>query len=832
MASQSWVLLDATADPTGAANTAGIAALWASVSAGEYVILWAADDSTLYPLRAAGDYAIRVPTGKGLLGAAVVADGTATGKPHLDLMSWDTLGTANGLIGIGTANAVKDCVVDNLALHGGRGLARFALAGTTNCANIGVSGQNDWVGGTPHNLIIRNIVNYEPRGQAISLNSVNGATLTNIVNVRPTSAAEYTCHHFDVDAVAFDKPTQDIAMDIVDLDSYGNECLKIENARRVTITNFIFRSYVSFTQDNVEQYSEFGPVTLTDGRVEAPIMLRNIKRRRPDGITTAHEPQPSGNNLTLSGTGAVGGTITATRAGSAFVAGDLGKSIGPTYSSGYGFGIIESVAALPQVTIRVHDVFNKTTYTPGSGENWSLSYGDNSGSGAVAFRRVKFGRHGFIWPQQNNVNDYGTQTVEDCEFHELGNSYAYPAGFTVTTNNKASLNVRSRKVRWVRHPSNTVFVGVTNLPLEFAANACMWRESAVAIIDNGAGAIANTSDDDIVYVQNGVYSYNTSTGNRFSSGLRGKRVLVAAETDYGVVLDGDNNAQTGSAFSADVAGATVRGIVMTRWKPAGSGAAWVVGGGTIRLLKTRAYDCACSNQGAGYRIASAASNVLVEDYEADLCAGGASSAGGVYNQSTTSVFRRGLVRNCTATTNVAGVRNDCAGGTFDGLICYNNTGAPTGGFLQTTGAGGVLRNYVGYANVGTSAAHDVNITNVAGTPTLGGHSWICLSDNGGAVKAVNVTGASGRLDLDRSTIYGTGIADVTGTGTKNLTNITYTTSATAVFDDAVGANFQLKPTAAQVGAGTITAYGTAPLSDIPWDRHEKPFLTANQGAFA
>jgi hypothetical protein len=824
VASQSWVLLDSTADPTGAANTAGIAALWASVGAGEYVIVWGSDSTTLYPMRAVGDYTIRVPTGKGLLGAVV---GDTFAKPHLDLMSWDGLGTQNGLIGIGTANTIKDCIVDNFVLHGGRGLARFALAGTTACANISATGHLDWVAGTPHNLIIRNIINYEPRGQAISLNSVNGATITNVTNVRPTSAAEYTCHHFDIDSVAFDKPTQDVSMDNVDLDSYGNECMKLENARRVTVTNFIFRSFVSLNQDNVEQYSELGPVTLTDGRIDAPLYLRNIKRRRADGVTTAHEAQATGRNLTLSGTGTVGNTITATRAGSAFTGADVGKSIGPTYTAGYGFGIIESEAA-GTVTIRVHDVFNKTTYAPGSGENWSLSYGDNSGSGALTIRRVKFGRHGFIWPQQNNVNDYGTQTIEDCEFHPLGNSYAYPVGFTVTTNNKVSLNVQSRKVRWVRHPGNTTFSGVVSVPAEFTANSCMWRESAVAIIDNGAGAIFYSSDADIVYIQNGVYSYNTNTGNRFVSGLRGKNILVAAETDYGVVMDGVNNAQTGSAFGSDVAGATVRGIVMTRWKPAGSGAAWVVTGGTIRLLKTRAYDCSCGNQGAGYRIASAASNCVVEDYEADTCAGGASSAGGVYNQSTTSIFRRGLVRNCTATTNVAGVRNDCAGGTFDGLVCHDNSGAPTGGFLQSAGSGGVLRGYVAYNNTGT-LAHDFNVNN---TLSLTGHSWICMSDNGSAIKAVNVTGATGALTLDKATIYG-GSGNVTGTGTKNLTNITSSTDATAIFEDVAGRNFQLKSTATgQVGTGTLIVYTASPLSDIPWDRFEEPALTANQGAYS
>jgi hypothetical protein len=153
--------------------------------------------------------------------------------------------------------------------------------------------------------------------------------------------------------------------------------------------------------------------------------------------------------------------------------------------------------------------------------------------------------------------------------------------------------------------------------------------------------------------------------------------------------------------------------------------------------------------------------------------------------------------------------------------------------MQSSGAGGILRNYSAYGNVGTSLAHDVSVANVAGAPTLLGDSWVCLSDNGGAVKAVNVVGANGRLDLTKSTVYGTGAADITGTGTKNLTNITYTTNVAAVFDDATGYNLQLKSTAStQIGGGTLNTYTTAPLSDVPWDKHEKPCLTANQGAFA
>ena len=242
MAWQYYTLLGAGSDPTGALNTAAIAALWAATNSGEGVVVFGTPTQKA-PLRAVGNQAVLIPANRSFLGVKGM-------EASLDLMSWDSAGTLCGLIG-NSGGLAAGIQIANLRLYGGRGLNRFSL-GAADCPNIILAGQNDWSSTVRHNVIIDNVINYEPRGQAISLNALNGWRVSRVINPRPSSAPEGTCHHFDTDTTTYDKPIQNGIIEDSDLDSYGNECLKMENHNNTIVRRTTIRSYVSLVQDNAD----------------------------------------------------------------------------------------------------------------------------------------------------------------------------------------------------------------------------------------------------------------------------------------------------------------------------------------------------------------------------------------------------------------------------------------------------------------------------------------------------------------------------------------------------------------------------------------------------
>jgi hypothetical protein len=218
---------------------------------------------------------------------------------------------------------------------------------------------------------------------------------------------------------------------------------------------------------------------------------------------------------------------------------------------------------------------------------------------------------------------------------------------------------------------------------------------------------------------------------------------------------------------------------------------------------------------------------VLEDFLIANCDGTTSTGGcGLYVSQAAPVgtvtLKRGrVVNNVVASTGVAGARLENANTTVDGLEVVGNVSTGGVGGLNITRAV-TLNNFTAAGNVGGATAHDVSIANAI---TAAGDSWVCWSDNGTAVKAVNITSPSGVLNLDRATLRG-GAAAVTGRPSYvGLTNII---STDPLFADAVGGNYQLLPASPSRGVGVQRA-GMA-------DAFNQPFAydaaSAHHGAWA
>lgn len=459
-------------------------------------------------------------------------------------------------------------------------------------------------------------------------------------------------------------------------------------------------------------------------------------------------------------------------------------------------------------TILAHIQLSKLKLTLGGG---------TGGDGTVTWRRCTFGDSGMIYSNDSTVANYGTQTIVDCAFSRFGNSFKFPVGVTyVSTGNLFAEMTTKRFAR----PSANAKYGI-NVDTGTGPNAYMARETCTTTIDDTthstSGAVGAAANGEEVWVQNGTYTATAGGANR-SMSCGGKTITIRAESAFGAVVNlTGGSGWVGFLSSADVAGSLVWGIVCYgAGVGGGAGVGFSVTGGDITFRKVAAIGCSTTNNGAGIKIT--AGNPTFEDFLVMGCNLNATQ-GALYasNATGTPVLRRGRVINNTGSGSVTGVRLDSTSAiTVDGLEVAGN--------VSTGGVGGVLvtkavtiNNLTAAGNTGSATAHDVSIT--AATT---GDSWVCWSDNASGVKSINVGSTS--LTLDKATLFG-GSGNVTGAGTKTLTNII---STDPLFADSTGGNYQLGIGSPSRGVGVQRAAMA--------DGFGRPFAysaaSANHGAWA
>lgn len=332
--------------------------------------------------------------------------------------------------------------------------------------------------------------------------------------------------------------------------------------------------------------------------------------------------------------------------------------------------------------------------------------------------------------------------------------------------------------------------------------------------------VAKTGEE--VWALDGLYSATGSANRNMNCGGAGKVVLLRAESAYGAVIDGTSggSAQCVSS-SADAAGSIIWGFVAQNWS-GGSGAGFAVTGGSVQIKRVKARACTASNSGGGFRVTGWTSPfsgaAVLEDYEAENCTASGGGGGGVYNSTTTGVFRRGCVRGCGATANIGGgVRNAGIGAVFDVLSMYGCTGTSGAGFAASSSC--TIYNASAYGNVASTAGHDLWV-NSGQTVTVS--SSILYSADVSSVFPVN-NGTSGNIILSSCTIQGvvSGLRFGNAVGANSFGS---PLTGDPQFLDPVGGNLQLKATSPVRGAGVLRA-GT-------WDIWNRPFTAASQGAWA
>jgi len=162
--------------------------------------------------------------------------------------------------------------------------SRLVAGGRPACGNrlIGLS-QN----GVVFNGLFEDLTLYDAQAQAISILNVNGLTLRRVSTPRPTAlppAGASAGHYIDLDVTANDRLTQAIVVENCDLDSYGQECLKMENVTNIRVRGTRMRNYVTIVQDLVP-YSSLSDVEFaSDCRFDAWVGLANLRRRSVAGV--------------------------------------------------------------------------------------------------------------------------------------------------------------------------------------------------------------------------------------------------------------------------------------------------------------------------------------------------------------------------------------------------------------------------------------------------------------------------------------------------------------------------------------------------------------------
>lgn len=765
-------------------------------------------EAGVWNVRATGGRVVPMPINKTLAGAPVAAGA----EPATTLNLIGTDGAGGSVVGQATSGQCRGIVIRDLKINGGRALGGW---GSQNGSCIVLSGHNDYA--STHAVQLENLHLWDGFTQQTNFLSINSFTWRRI-KTWATTGPTVSAHGGDFDAVANEKPTKNGLIENCDLDAYGQECLKFENSRDIVIDSCTVRMYVTVVGDNTSVYYGVGGIVFRRCTIDAAIALAFLKRRRIPGSTYTNL-YPVGKTCTLSGTNAVGGTLTSP--GSAggtgeyrFVAADVGQMIGP-YSKQDGAATINAVnvatGAITSAT--VVDTFSALTLPAWSGtgtRTWVIAATDNAGDGSVTFDRCTFTRNGLVWPQDKNPANYGVQTVVDNTFDQAGNSYRYPTGTTVAASGNLfdTLPVK-RFVRPVANAKYGIYGGTGIAGL----NEGMARGNAISSIMTAVGYAAAGEE---VWLLDGVY-VATSGGNR-SLNCGGKAITLRAENAYGAIIDLSGGVGwRGVSSDADPAGSLIWGLWCINAGQGGDGCGFRVSGGSVTLRKVKASRCSSTGNGAGLRVLSGATPTI-EDFEAEDCSAlVTATGGGVHCAAAGAVFRRGRLVRCTSSGVGGGVHvNTNNGSVFEGLECYGCTGTSGAGFAAARSC--TLTNYTAAGNVASAAGHDLWVAN---TYTVSADSSIFWSANG-PVRPID-NGSGGFLVLDRSTVRGGASAAQFGnaTGANAWTNVG---TGDPLFVDATGGNLQLGAASPARTAGVGRA--------ARWDAFNVPFLQPAQGAWA
>ena len=605
---------------------------------------------------------------------------------------------------------------------------------------IGVSNHAVW--GSDNAIVIRDLKLKDGFLNGYQLNSVYGATITNVTSWATSSPTDNSSnsvtgpgHGNDMDAVVLNKPCQNISFVNCDIDAYNAECTKMENSVSITYTNCIFRQVITFGQDNGDCYDQLGPVTFTGCTFYGPVRFNLMKRR---GVAASNKPAA---NLTL-GSAAIGAT-TCTASAAVFAAGDVNKYIAAIGSSGtLGFAQITGFTDSTHVNITNIQTWASTSVTS---QTWTLGSVDQGGSGAVTFSGCTLAGDAAVFAGLEAIAaNYGTVTITNCTEYDDdgvvggGNTAVFPTGVTVTQSGNNGW--RNNVLHYVlpkppakistAHYGNAGLNGVYSYASKWMAAqtigaACTAGLSSagdeIVVMDGTYWSVAGTND------QNNSYDTN---GNR-SIFPNGVAITIRAKHKWRAIVDGTGGPSGATPFgdSTSTQGAEIRGFKVANWTTGNNiGCSIPAGTSSLRVRDMWFYNISNTNGGAGIRIASSGAP-LVDNCLFTLCSTTGTGGGGLYTSAVNGRYTRLYFDTCTTSVQMGGaIRFDFASTALFpvvGVVAVNcsATGTANGGGIG--GRNFTLAHYTAVNNTSAAATPAADLYTTGGTNVL--KNSICRS---------------------------------------------------------------------------------------------------------
>lgn len=294
------------------------------------------------------------------------------------------------------------------------------------------AGHNDY---GSNNIAVTDCYVHNYPVQAQSINSIDGYTPTRLkttANRNPIVASHYN----DFDAVAFDKPSTAVTPVSCDWNSFGHECMKLENVNVFTDTGTRFRNYVTLANDEADIYYGLGTVTFNSSIFDDYISHTHLKRAHVTGkLTAATHPAVT---LTL-GAATVGAT-TATASAAVFTdtATDAGRGIFYSTLGFTGYAVVNTVTDTTHANVTVVNAFSSASLASGA---WTYAWSNNSGTGAVTYSGCTFNEYAVAFAGVVDSNLYGTLTFTNNTFSGE-NSACFPTAVTLTKSGNTGMGTR------------------------------------------------------------------------------------------------------------------------------------------------------------------------------------------------------------------------------------------------------------------------------------------------------------------------------------------------------------------------------------------------------
>lgn len=615
---------------------------------------------------------------------------------------------------------------------------------TLSGACISLASQNNYVN---TGVVISDCYLKDGPTQQTSINSVIGVTISNVT----TTATYYPvqlAHGCDFDAVAVDKPTNNVTISDCDLDSYGQECLKFENTKNVTIYNTRFRAYVTLTQDAIDIYSCLNNITFNNCTFDAWVSLGYLKRQHIEGQAGGVTTPAATLTLSLASAG-TGRTVTASA--SIFSSGDIGKSFAATESSITGFATITNYINPTTVEVTIVNKFADTSIASG----WQMGWMNNNCTGAVTFSGCTFSTDdSVIIGSDNSANSYSDITITNCTFRGR-NWWFFPSAYTPT--NSGNVGVGSYVTLWVR---NTVSDKYKNVLGATSTGMAVMKSYGNTSASAAIGILASALYDSFSFANAKITFVNDTYTNAFISGFTNGNVnipfSVEAESYLGTIIDGTGS--TGSFIAltgtnnqivtiADfliknfTGGASTRGIVLNHANAAA----------VLRRLKIQ--DCQCSNGGAGIRLQTATSLVIDSCHILNCSLSGGNGAGILLDAANLAVVKSTRIEGCSITAGTgsgSGIRATLTTGTFTMYGCEVVNCSIAG-----TGQGAIFIS----SGSGTPTSNITNCTLANNTVAAGSPDFL-----------ITITAAGSACNIKNCIVYSTGTPiSKSGSGTLTTT---------------------------------------------------------------